>query len=170
MKIEAAELWHVRMRLQMPFETSFGVEHDRECLLIRLEAEGQDGWGECVAGSFPGFSYETAHTAWGVLEAHLLPAVLGQKFNGTADFRGRIAPVRGHPMAKAGLELALWDWMGRTAGLPLVDLLGGLRKRVQVGVSIGIQPSVEGLTGGRDEGEDVGDVCVKTKLTILDEF
>ena len=164
MKIEAAEIRHVRMRLQRPFETSFGVEHDRECLLIRLEADGQEGWGECVAGGFPGFSYETAYTAWRVLEAHLLPAILGHELRGISDLRARIAQVKGHPMAKAGLELALWDWMGRTAGLPLVDLLGGRRTRVQVGVSIGIQPSIDGLLQVIENHLSEGYARIKLKI------
>ena len=143
--IEAAELRHVRMRLKQPFETSFGVEHDRECLLIRIEGAGQAGWGECVASGFPGYSYETVGTAWHVLEEFLVPAILHQPLVGISGLRAHLASVRGHPMAKAGLELALWDWMGRVANLPLVDLLGGRRTRVQVGVSIGIQSGVDTL-------------------------
>jgi O-succinylbenzoate synthase len=143
--IEAAELCHVRMRLQQPFETSFGVEHDRECLLIRIEGAGQAGWGECVASGFPGYSYETVGTAWHVLKEFLIPAILHRPLVGISGLRAQIGSVRGHPMAKAGLELALWDWMGRVANLPLVDLLGGRRTRVQVGVSVGIQPGVDTL-------------------------
>lgn len=145
LKIEAAELRHLRMRLRDRFETSFGVEEDRDCLLIRIEGAGQEGWGECVAGSFPGFSYETVGTAWHILADHLLPVVLDQPLVGISGLRGEIASIRGHPMAKAGLELAFWDWMGRIAALPLVDLLGGRRTQVQVGVSVGIQTSLGGL-------------------------
>ncbi|HEY4667023.1 MAG TPA: o-succinylbenzoate synthase [Anaerolineales bacterium] len=145
LRIAAAELRHLRMRLRDRFETSFGVEEERDCLLIRIEGAGEAGWGECVAGSFPGFSYETVGTAWHILADHLLPAVLDAPLVGISDLRARIAPIRGHPMAKAGLELAFWDWMGRIAKLPLVDLLGGRRTRVQVGVSVGIQPSVDAL-------------------------
>ena len=162
--IEAAELCHVRMRLQQPFETSFGVEQDRECLLIRIEGAGQEGWGECVAAGFPGFSYETVGTAWHVLEEYLIPAILQQPLEGISGLRARLAPVRGHPMAKAGLELALWDWMGRVASLPLVDLLGGRRTRVQVGVSIGIQSSVDTLLKVVDSHLRQGYARIKLKI------
>ena len=144
-RIAAAELRQVRMRLQERFETSFGVEEQRDCLLIRIEGAGEAGWGECVAGSFPGFSYETVETAWHILADHLLPAVLNQPLVGISGLRAKLAPIRGHPMAKAGLELAFWDWMGRIAKLPLVDLLGGRQTRVRVGVSVGIQPSIDAL-------------------------
>ncbi len=162
--IEAAELCHIRMALQQPFETSFGVEQDRECLLIKIEGGGQAGWGECVAAGFPGFSYETVGTAWHVLERYLIPAILHQPLEGISGLRARLAPVRGHPMAKAGLELALWDWMGRVANLPLADLLGGRRTRVQVGVSIGIQSGVEPLLKVVDTHLKQGYTRIKLKI------
>jgi O-succinylbenzoate synthase len=52
-----------------------------------------------------------------------------------------MASVKGHQMAKAGLELALWDLIGKREGHSLRQLLGGNRTRVEVGVSVGIQPS-----------------------------
>jgi O-succinylbenzoate synthase len=145
MKIDAAELYHVAMRLQRPFETSFGVEQDRHCLLIRLEAEGLTGWGECVAGKFPGFSYETAGTAWHMIEDHLLPAVLGREFSGATELPGWTAHIQGHPMAKAGLELAAWDLQAQEERNSLAELLGADRAQVPVGVSIGIQREVDTL-------------------------
>jgi O-succinylbenzoate synthase len=164
LRIESAELFHLRMRLKQPFETSFGVEHDRECLLIRVEGSGAAGWGECVAGGFPGFSYETTGTAWHVLERYLFPAVLGYELNGVSHFRARLDPVNGHPMAKAGFELALWDWMGQIAGLPLADLLGARRSRVPVGVSIGIQPNLDQLLGLVRQYLDAGYARIKLKI------
>jgi O-succinylbenzoate synthase len=145
MRIESVDLFHVRMRLQAPFETSFGVEHDRDALILRLRSEGVEGWGECVAGSFPGYSYETVETAWHVLESFFLPAILGQDLDGVADFRRRIVAYKGHPLARAGLELALWDLAGRSDGTSLARELGGTAIKVPVGVSIGIQPDAAAL-------------------------
>jgi len=164
LRIVAAELRQVRMRLQDRFETSFGVELDRDCLLIRIEGAGESGWGECVAGSFPGFSYETVGTAWHILSEHLLPAVLDQPLVGISSLKARIAPIQGHPMAKAGLELAFWDWMGRIAKLPLVDLLGGRRTRIPVGVSVGIQPSLDALLAVVDSYLKLGYARIKLKI------
>lgn len=140
--IERVEMRHIRMRLQAPFETSFGVEWDREAIVLRVSADGLEGWGECVAGAFPGYSYETCGTAWHILEAHFLPAVLAipRPPIGVDDVRQSLASLKGHPLARAGLEMAVWDLAARRQGVPLARLLGGNRASVPVGVSIGIQP------------------------------
>jgi O-succinylbenzoate synthase len=145
--IERVEMYHVRMRMVSPFETSFGVEHDREAIVLRLQADGLEGWGECVAGGFPGYSYETVGTAWHVLEQFFIPAVLQRPSLTIAGYRSALDGYKGHPLARAGLELALWDLLGRSKGSSLSEMLGGVRSRVAVGVSIGIQPDAATLLG-----------------------
>lgn len=145
LRVERAELRLVEMPLRSPFETSFGVESRRRCLILRLRGAGWEGWGECVAGAFPGYSYETAVTAWHVLEDFLLPAVLRRPIADLADFQARASSVRGHPMARAAIEMALWDARGKTERASLRRLLGGVREKVPVGVSVGIQASPESL-------------------------
>jgi len=145
MLIERVILYHLSMPLRSPFETSFGRITDRECVLIAVYSEGLIGYGECVADRDPGYAYETSGTAWHILRDFLVPAVLGQDVANPAGFQARVAGVRGHPMAKAGLELALWDLLGKQQGRPLRDLLGGKHDRVAVGVSVGIQASPEAL-------------------------
>ncbi len=143
--LERAELRVVEMPLRSPFETSFGVESRRRCLILRLMGAGWEAWGECVAGAFPGYSYETTATAWHVLVDFLLPAVLRRPIADMADFESRSSSVRGHPMARAAIEMALWDARGRTEGTSLRHLLGGEREKVPVGVSVGMQASPERL-------------------------
>ena len=145
MFIDRIVLHHLRMPLRSPFETSFGRSTDRECILLMVYAEGLVGYGECVADHDPGYAYETTGTAWHILKDFIVPAVLGQDVADARDFQRRTAHVRGHPMAKAGLELALWDLRGKREGRSLRDLLGGQRERVDVGVSVGIQASPEAL-------------------------
>jgi O-succinylbenzoate synthase len=147
MMIDRIHLHHLRMPLRSPFETSFGRVAERECILLAVYSEGLVGYGECVADRDPGYAYETAGTAWHILTAFLAPALLGQDVAGPADFQRRAGRVRGHPMAKAGLELALWDLQGQREGRSLRELLGGraAAERVDVGVSVGIQPSPEAL-------------------------
>ncbi len=142
MRIDAIEIHHISMPLVHRFETSKHVEQDRECLLIHVEGDGHEGWGECVAQRVPWYSYESIGTAWHVLEDFLVPAVLGQQLEAPAEFPERVMGIKGHPMAKAGLELALWDLAGQIEGEPLAEMLGGERTRVEVGVSIGIQDDV----------------------------
>jgi len=139
MKVERVVLHHVRMPLLSPFETSFGREEQRDCVILRVDSEGLVGWGECVADQSPGYSYETADTAWHVLAEFFLPAVLGGDLRAPADLATRLQPFRGHPLARAGLEMALWDLEGKRLGRSLASLLGGQRERVSVGVSVGIQ-------------------------------
>ncbi|MBI3159475.1 MAG: o-succinylbenzoate synthase [Chloroflexi bacterium] len=145
MNVEAITLRHLRMRLKSPFETSFGRIHGRECILLELRADGLTGYGECVADRDPWYSYETVGTAWHILKDHLIPPLLGQPLPSPEDFQAGAAGVRGHNMAKAGLEMALWDLSGKAAGKPLAARLGGVRATVPVGVSIGLQESAAAL-------------------------
>ncbi|NIS81283.1 MAG: o-succinylbenzoate synthase [Anaerolineales bacterium] len=164
MKIERIELHEIRMRLKAAFETSFGVEHDRDCLIVRVLSEGLEGWGECVAGRFPGFSYETTQTAWHVLEDFLAPLMLGTSIDDVGDYRRKCATIRGHPLARAGLELALWDLIAKAQQVSLTQLFGGVALRVPVGVSIGIQSTSDALLDVVAGYVDRGYARVKLKI------
>lgn len=164
MHLERITLFHIQMPLAQPFETSFGVEHERECIVVRAEAESAVGWGECVAGSGPWYSSETVVTAWHILSHFLIPSLLGQSLAGPEEVFDRCARVRGNQMAKAGLEMALWDLAAAHRGLPLANLLGGTRDRVPVGVSVGIQASPELLVERVREFVAQGYARVKIKI------
>lgn len=141
MKIERIELRHIKMQLVAPFETSFGVEKDEEHIIVRVDAGGVTGWGECVASADPFYSYETNQTAWHILRDYIIPGVLHQEIADVRDAIARGARVRGHNMAKAGLEFALWDLFAKAGGVSLSKMLGGTRERIVVGVSVGLQSS-----------------------------
>ncbi len=145
MKIDQITLHHLRMPLVSPFETSFGQIAARDCILVEIASEGVTGYGECVADRDPGYSYETVGTAWHITKEFLIPALLGKALDHPADLQALVCGVRGHPMAKAGLEMALWDVYGKRQGRSLRELLGGVRDSVPVGVSVGIQPSPAAL-------------------------
>ncbi len=145
MKITQFTLRHLRMALRTPFETSFGRIQTRDCILIEARADGLTGYGECVADADPGYSYETVQTAWHILRDFLIPAILNQEIQHPNQLRQRLSFVRGHPMAKAGLEMASWDLIGKFQGQSLSALLGGQRHRVEVGVSVGLQESPSAL-------------------------
>lgn len=164
MKINRIELHHLSMPLVAPFRTSFGTEVDRPCILVAVYSEGLVGWGECVADHTPGYSYETIETAWHVLRDFLIPAVLSQDVTTPEDVTRRYAWVRGHPMAKAGLENAVWDLLAQAQGVSLVALLGGQRQRVDVGVSIGIQPTITALLERVNSFIDQGYRRIKIKI------
>jgi O-succinylbenzoate synthase len=156
MKIKAVELRVLKMRLLKPFRTSFGVQQDRYPLLVRLEIDGRSHWGECVAGEGPWYSYETIETAWQILKGYLLPAVIGQELADVDALERLFAPVRGHYMAKAAIEMAFTAALAEHARKPLAAYLGGRKDRVETGVSVGIQPNLdqtlETIAGHLDEG------------------
>jgi O-succinylbenzoate synthase len=143
--LTALELRLARLPLLEPFEVSFGRMESRLLFLLRLEAGAQAGWGECVAWETPLFSYETVGTARHVIRDYLAPAILGREISGLADLASRLGAFRGHPMAKAGIELAFVDLVARLRGESIARLIGGVRQRVEVGVSLGIQPTVDAL-------------------------
>ena len=165
MKIEQIELYHVVMRLVAPFETSFGVEQDRACIIVAMRAGGLTGYGECVAAAEPGYCYETTTTAWHILRDFLAPAALGQELTDVPSLIARYRRVRGHPLAKAGLEMAAWDILGQAQNKSLAQLFGGVRDRVEVGVSVGIQPTTEALVErvGRYIAEGYARIKIKIK-------
>jgi o-succinylbenzoate synthase len=141
MRIDRIELRHIRMELITPFETSMGIEKDEEHIIVRVDGEGVTGWGESVAEGTPFYSYETVQTAWHILRDFLIPSVLGRNIASIDEAIALNERVRGHMMAKAGLEAALWDLFAGARGVSLSALLGGTRDRIDVGVSIGIQAS-----------------------------
>jgi O-succinylbenzoate synthase len=122
-----------------------GTEYDEEHIIVRVDADGVTGWGESVAEGTPFYSYETVPTAWHILKDFLIPSVLGRDISSVDEAIAGYAKVRGHMMAKAGLEAALWDAFAKTKGISLSQMIGGTRKKIDVGVSIGIQDSVAGL-------------------------
>lgn len=145
MKIEKIELRHIKMELVSPFTTSMGTEYDEEHIIVRVDAEGITGWGECVAEGTPFYSYETVTTAWHILQDFLIPSILGKDLINIDEAVQLYSKVRGHRMAKAGLEAALWDVFAKSKNISLSKMMGGTREKIDVGVSIGIQSSEEEL-------------------------
>jgi len=145
MKIEAVTLREIQMPLVHFFETSFGRTYSRRVLLVTVHSEGIDGWGESVAAEDPFYSSEWMESAWPTLTKYLVPALLGKKIESGRECPALLARVRGHRMAKGGLENAIWDAAAVQKKTPLWKLLGGIRREIPCGVSIGIQDSVEQL-------------------------
>lgn len=145
LNIDAIHMREINMPLAHPFETSFGLTTARRILLIELECEGLTAWGECVAGEHPYFSDEMIDTAWIITETELAPRLLDGNIEHAGDVPDLLKQVRGHRMAKAALENAVWDLEAQRKKVSLAKLLGGTREIIPCGVSIGIQPSLEKL-------------------------
>jgi len=143
--IDFLELRLLRLPLVRPFETSFGRVASRTIVLVIVRGDGLEGWGESVADADPLYSGETVDTVWRAIERYLAPRLLAAPIADARDLGERFRAVRGHHMAKAAVEMAVWDLQARRDGRPLSALLGGVRAAVPSGVSIGIEASVDAL-------------------------
>lgn len=160
------ELREIRMELRRPFRISSGTRHELRKLLVRLESPaGASAWSECVAEERPAYSPETVDTAWLALAEWLAPRVVGRPFRhprGVAPVLGDA--VRGHRMARAALEMGLWNLTARREGRPLADLLGGEREFVETGISLGIRDDPSRLVGRAREAARAGYRKIKLKI------
>ena len=145
MQIESITLRELHMPLVHFFETSFGRTTERRVMLVELQLDGITAWGECVAGEHPYYSEESIETAWYVIQQELAPTLLNRPVQAGRDVPALLQRVRGHRMAKAALENAVWDAEAQIRKVPLWKLLGGVRREIPCGVSLGIQDSVEQL-------------------------
>jgi O-succinylbenzoate synthase len=144
MKLHAVELRRIKLSLVAPFETSFGVQTERDVLLLKAITSDGEGWGECVASEEPNYSSEYVDGAQHVLIHHLLPKLLDLKL-AAADVATLLHSVHGHRMAKAAIEMAVLDAELRARGESFGHFFGAVRPEVDAGVSVGIQPSIADL-------------------------
>jgi o-succinylbenzoate synthase len=164
MKIEAITLREIQMPLVHFFETSFSRTYSRRILLVTVHCEGVNGWGECVAGEDPLYSSEWIESAWLTITHYLAPMLVGKDIAQGREAAVLMAKVRGHRMAKASLENALWDAEATAKQRPLWKLLGGTRREIPCGVSIGIQDSPEQLLEKIQTEIDAGYRRIKIKV------
>ena len=164
MRLDSFTLYHIRLPLVSPFETSFGRIDHKECLLVVLQAEGLTGYGESAVEHDPGYNYETTGTAWHILKDFIAPLLFTNAIQGVSDFHSRVSAIRGHHLAKAGVEMAIWDLMGKRDGKSLKQMLGGKRDKVEVGVSIGIQDSAPALLRSAENYLEQGYRRLKIKI------
>jgi len=142
-QIERIVLRHVRMPLVHFFETSFGRTYQRDIVLVEAIADGVSGWGEITCGENPFYNEEWTESAWLIARNYAAPRVVKHAFDDASQVAGRTAHIRGHLMARGGIEVAVWDLEARRNGVPLAQQIGGgARAEIPCGVSIGIQDSV----------------------------
>ena len=168
-RVERVELRRIALPLVAPFRTSFGVERERDILLVRVEWRSVDGdraegWGECVALAEPSYSAEYVEGAQHVTTTHLLPRVLGGDPIGAADVGRLLAAVHGHPMAKGAVEMAVLDAQLRVAGASFGELIGATATTVPSGVSVGIHDEIDDLLATVQGYVDDGYVRIKLKV------
>ncbi|MEV4754359.1 o-succinylbenzoate synthase [Micromonospora sp. NPDC049559] len=164
MKLTGVELRRIRMPLVAPFRTSFGTQTERDILLLRVVTAEAEGWGECVALADPFYSAEYVDAAADVLRRYLVPALAGRPGLDAVGVAPALAPVKGHRMAKAALEMAVLDAELRGQGRSFGRELGAVRDRVPCGVSVGIMGSIGELLDAVEGYLDAGYVRIKLKI------
>jgi len=164
MTIETIVLRELRMCLKAPFETSFGVTHNRRILLVEVIVDGVTGWGEVTATESPSYNSETTDTAWHIISDFIVPRLIGQDLDSASQSASLLATIRGHQMAKAGVENALWDAEAQLKGLSLAKLLGGTRNEIVCGVSLGLRDTPEALVRRVEEELCSGYQRIKVKI------
>ena len=140
------------------------MTEERRILLVEVIADGVSGWGEITALETPSYNPETTDTAWHIVSDFIAPAVIGRELPSAADLPSWLAGIRGHSMAKAGVENALWDIEAQQKGIPLWQLLGGTRKEITCGVSLGIRPNAAALVNKVEQELGCGYHRIKLKI------
>ena len=165
-RLDQITLREIHLPLREPFRISSGtVSQRRICLLELHDASGAVAWSECVAGESPNYSSETIDTAWLAIEAYVAPRVLGVRFDAPGAVHAALErDFRGHQMAKAAVEMGIWGVAAAQAGVPLAQLIGGVRDRIAVGISLGIQPSPQALVDRASAAFAEGYHKVKIKI------
>ncbi|HEY0303983.1 MAG TPA: o-succinylbenzoate synthase, partial [Longimicrobiales bacterium] len=144
---------------------SSGVVSERRILLLQLrDVDGNTAWSECVAGEHPNYSPETIDTAWLAIEAWIAPRLLGNSIEHDRIYDLLEQDIRGHDMAKAGVEMGCWALTAARQQVSLSKLLGGIRPQVEVGISIGIQDSADALVERAQRAHEQGYRKIKLKI------
>ena len=165
MKVERIVLRQIRMPLVHFFETSFGRTTERDIILVEAQSEGISGWGEATAGENPFYNEEWTESAWIILRDYVAPRVRGRELGGPEDVYPLSEHIRGHLMARGGLEAAVWDLAARQENMPLWKKIGGgARREIPCGVSIGIQESVPQLLATIERELAAGYQRIKIKI------
>jgi O-succinylbenzoate synthase len=147
-KIDRIILRQLKMPLVHFFETSFSRTYSRDIVIVEVMSEGLSGWGEITAGENPFYNEEWTESAWLIARDYVAPRIVGRELSSALDVDPLTRHIRGHNMARGGVEAAVWDLQARRNGNPLwKEIGGGARKEIPCGVSIGIQDTVEQLLG-----------------------
>jgi O-succinylbenzoate synthase len=147
------------------FETSFGRTYERAIVLVEVSSGGVSGWGEITCGEHPFYNEEWTESAWLIVKDYCAPRVLGRDLSSAAAVNGLTAQIRGHKMARGGLEAAVWDLESRIVGKPLYQHIGGgARREIPCGVSIGIQDTVPDLLSKIESELAAGYQRIKIKI------
>ena len=163
--IKEVVLHTINVSLKSPFTTSFGTIKTKEvCIVEIIDESGLSGWGETVTSDEPYYNEETTQTARYILKDFLIPKLIKKEIAHPKEVKQLLSFVRRHQIAKAAIETAVWDVFSKKNNKPLYEVLGGIRKKIAVGKSIGIQNSPEELVSKVAQYVNEGFQKIKVKI------
>ncbi|HEY4600343.1 MAG TPA: o-succinylbenzoate synthase [Cerasibacillus sp.] len=165
LSIEKIILHRLNMRLNHPFVTSFGTTQDKDFFMIEvIDSDGHRGYGESVAFDAPWYTEETVETTLHMLIDFLIPLLKRHSIGHPKELADIFKPIRRNHMAKAALEGAIWDLYAKRQGISLAQALGGEKSSIDVGISIGIQPTITSLLNKIEQSLEKGYKRIKLKI------
>ncbi|MBA4536504.1 o-succinylbenzoate synthase [Bacillus aquiflavi] len=165
MKLTEITLRQMKMKMKFPFETSFTTMQDKDFILVEVvDEDGKRGWGESVAFTAPLYNEETMKTNWHMLEDFLIPLILDKNIHHPDEVNQLFSPIRKNNMAKAAIEGAVWDLYAKKQQMTLSKALGGEKKEIEVGISIGIKNTIDELLQVIDQYVMDGYKRIKVKI------
>ncbi|MCH7323684.1 o-succinylbenzoate synthase [Solibacillus sp. MA9] len=165
MKLLEVILYEVEMNMKTPFTTSLGTMQNKKFIVLEAKDEaGTIGWGEGVAFEEPSYTEETFKTSLHMLEDFLIPTLLGTEMAHPDEVYEIFRPIRRNQMAKASIEGAVWDIYAQQQNKSLAEVIGGTQQKIEVGISIGLQPTEEQLIATIGRFLDEGYKRIKVKI------
>ena len=164
MRIDRVDVYYVSLPLIYPWRTAYGEDAAIHSILVRMESDGREGWGETTPLKAPAYSPETAMSVYHTIAEFIAPLVVGGTFETADELLDVYSWIKGNPFAKAGTEIAWWMLKANTEGKPLHELLGGNFRSVEAGADFGVQDSIDMLLAKIQEAVDSGFKRVKLKV------
>jgi len=165
MEINQIILRQIKMDLLTPFTTSVGTEVDKDIILVEVVGKNDlSGWGESVSIMQPMYNEETVQTNWHIMNDFLIPLLMKNPIEHPDEVSTLFNGIRGNFNAKAAIEGAVWDLYAKTQNLPLAKALGGVKDKIEVGVSVGIQESEQQLLRQIEDYLQEGYKRIKVKI------
>jgi O-succinylbenzoate synthase len=164
MIVERIVLRFVRIPLRFEFQNRWQRINEWTKLIIELQSSGVVGYGECMAMETPYYSYETIETAWLVITKYMAELLIGREFGHPHEVADTLSTISGHHEAKGALECAFWDLYARSRSVPLYELIGGCRRHVRSGATVGIQKDINSVLDAVTHATEAGYQRIKIKL------
>ena len=165
MKIKEIRLHQLLMTMKNPFTTSFGTQQKRFVTIVEaIDEDGLSGFGECVSGEDPLYSEEFMDATLIALKKYFGPLVINKEISHPDEVWEIYKPFKRNNMAKASIEGAVWDLYAKKKGITLAEAMGGTKKEVDVGVSLGLEDTDELLLERIGEKVEEGYKRIKVKI------